>query len=116
MRVTDIMIWRDGGTISFVLDGSTMAGRYRLQAAWHGEPRPFFRDDQQLPCGGPEERAVTVELRAWLEASMTTEIAKALDRLDSLREWRNLPTELDKAVPFHWIRGVIDCLEARSAP
>jgi hypothetical protein len=113
VRVTDIMIWRDGGTITFTVDDSTMAGKYRLQTPFRGELRPLFRDEQELPRGGSDERALVVELRAWLEASMTNDIVKALKRLDSVRPWRNLPDELVAVVLFHRMRDVIKCLEAR---
>jgi hypothetical protein len=64
MRVTDIMVWRDGG---------------------------LFRDEKALPRGGSDERVLVVELRAWLEASMTNDIVKGLKRLDSVSPWRISP-------------------------
>ena len=115
MRVTDIMVWRDGGTITFVVDGDVLAGRYRLRTPFAGEPRLLFRDDVQLPCGGSTEKALAGALRRWLNVAVTSDVAAALWRLDSLQEWRNLPADLDAAVPFHRIRNVIVCLEARAA-
>ena len=114
MRVGDIMIWRDGGTITFTVDGCDLAGKYRLQTPLTGEPRPLFRDDTQLPIGGPDEAALVASLREWLSATATANTHVALARLDGMREWRNLPDDLDRVVPLHRIRSVIRCLEARA--
>lgn len=115
MHVGDIMIWRDGGTITFAINGCDLAGKYRLQTPLAGEPRPLFRDDALLRIGGPDEAAVLANLREWLSATATAEAHKALARLDGMREWRSLPDDLDRVVPLHRIRSVIRCLEARTA-
>jgi hypothetical protein len=115
MHVSDIMIWRDGGTITFVVGDSPVNGKYRLRSPLHGEPRPLFHDDEQIENGGAIEKALLVELRYWFASTVTTDAAEAIRKLDSLREWRNLPDELAKVVPLHWIRTVIRCLEARVA-
>ena len=115
MRVTDIMVWRDGGTVTFAVDDDMWAGRYRLRTPFAGEPRLLFRDDVPLPCGGATEKALAGALRRWLDVAVTSDVAAALWRLDSLQEWRNPPTDLGAVVPFHRIRTVIVCLEARTA-
>lgn len=44
MDVTDIEVDRDGGTIRFrVLAGSALAGRYRLQTPFLGDPSAALR-------------------------------------------------------------------------
>jgi hypothetical protein len=114
MQVGDIMIWRDGGTITFTIDGCDLAGKYRLQTPFAGEPRPLFRDDTQLLIGGPDEAALLASLREWLSATASADVDGALARLDGMREWRSLPDDLDRVVPLHMIRRVIRCLEARA--
>lgn len=115
MRVSEIMMWRDGGTITFTIDESELAGRYRLRTPFAGEPRPLFRDDIQLMSGGPDETALLAGLRDWWSATATEESHRALAQLDSMVEWRNLSDDLNRAVPLHWIRDVIRCLEERAA-
>jgi hypothetical protein len=115
IRVSDIMVWRDGGTITFTLDGSQMAGKYRLRTRFGGEPRPLFRDERQLSFGGSDEAAVLANLREWFAASATSHALRALVRLDEMRGWRNLPDDLVRVVPLHRVRDVIECLEARSS-
>lgn len=44
MQVGDIMILRDGGTITFTIVGGDLSGKYRLQTPLAGEPRLLFRD------------------------------------------------------------------------
>ena len=115
MRVGEIMIWRDGGTITFTIDESELAGRYRLRTPFAGEPRPLFRDDTQLTFGGPDETALLAGLRDWWSATVTEESHRALAQLDSMGEWRNLTDDLDRVVPLHRMREVIRCLEERAA-
>jgi hypothetical protein len=114
MRVGEIMIWRDGGTITFTIDGCDRAGKYRLQTPVAGEPRPLFRDDTQFAIGGADEAKLLAGLRDWLSATATADAHGALARLDAMREWRNFPDDLDRVVPLHRIRSVIRCLEARA--
>ena len=112
--IREIMIWRDGGTITFTIDGGELAGRYRLRTPSAGEPRPLFRDDRQLAFGGPEETVLLDGLRGWWSATVTSEDARALTQLDSMREWRNLNDALNRVVPLHRVRAVIQCLEERT--
>jgi len=114
MHVSDVMLWRDGGTITFVLSDGASAGNYRLQTPFAGEPRFLFRDEGQLPYGGAAEREVAIVSRAWLQANVTQHVEAALQQLDLLHEWRSLPGDLGAVVPLHRIRTVITCLEART--
>ena len=113
MRIVDIVTWRDGGTITFTIEASDLAGRYRLQTPFAGEPRPLFQNDSRLVFGGPEETALVMALGQWLSMTMTPESQRALPMLDCRAEWRNLPDDLRRAVPLHRIRTVIRCLQAR---
>jgi hypothetical protein len=113
--VSDIMIWRDGGTVTFTIEGGPLAGKYRLRTPFAGEPRVLFRDETPLTVGGPDEAALLAGLREWFSATETTNARDGLARLDGLHEWRNLPEELDRVVPLHRVRTVIACLEARAA-
>ena len=114
MRVAGIVMRRDGGTIEFAVDGCDLAGKYRLQTPFLGEPRPLFRDDKRLPIGGPGEAALAASLRRWLSDAVTANAEEALARLDDLSEWRNLPEDLLRVVPLYRIRIVIEYLEARA--
>jgi hypothetical protein len=111
--IREIMIWRDGGTITFTIEDGELAGRYRLRTPSAGEPRPLFRDDRPLAFGGAEETVLLHGLRGWWSATVTPEDTRALARLDSMREWRNLTDELKRVVPLHRVRAVIQCLEER---
>ncbi|HEY6854207.1 MAG TPA: hypothetical protein VI139_08165 [Gemmatimonadales bacterium] len=113
MQIGEIMIWRDGGTISFTIDDGALAGRYRLRTPFAGEPRPLYRDDVALALGGPDEAALLDGLRAWWATAATDEAQRALTELDGMREWRSLREELTRVLPLHRIRDVIRCLEAR---
>jgi hypothetical protein len=114
MKVSDIQLLRDGGTIVFTVAESASAGKYRLQTPLLGEPRPLFKDERRLRRGGTEERTLLAELRAWLAETVTAELQEACAWLDELREWRDLPAELRAAVPLHRLRTVVRCLEQRS--
>lgn len=113
MQIREIMIWRDGGTITFTIEESALAGRFRLRTPFAGEPRPLFRDDIELALGGSDEAALLTGLRDWWSTTATEASRRALTQLDSLKEWRNLPEELNRVVPLHRIREVIRCLEGR---
>ena len=114
MRVGEIMVRRDGGTIVFTIDDCDIAGKYRLQTPFLGEPRPLFRDETRLRIGGRDEAAVAAGLRQWLSENTTADADEALARLDGLPEWRNLPDDLARVVPLHRIRSVVNLLEART--
>jgi len=115
MKISDIGMLRDGGTILFTLLGTHNSGRYRLQTPFRGEPRPIFVDDRQLEFGSRAEHELLTQLREWLNQSMTENKVKALHTLDMLKEWRNLPSHLLDAVPLHRIRTVLECLDKRNA-
>jgi hypothetical protein len=110
IRVHDIMMWRDGGTITFTVEGDNLSGRYRLRTPIAGEPRLLFRDDVQVPIGGEAEAVLTSALKRWLSFNIDDE--NALARLGELHEWRNLPEDLARVVPLYRIRSVIRYLEA----
>jgi hypothetical protein len=115
MTITGIEILRDGGTIRFTLSGTQNAGKYRLQTPFQGEPRPIFFNDRQLEFGSPAEQDLIPQLQAWLHEAMSEDRQTALRTLDTLKVWRNLPTDLLDAVPLHRIRTVLECLLKRSA-
>jgi hypothetical protein len=115
MSIVEVEVWRDGGTITFKLVDSPSSGYYRLQTPWRGEPRPLFREDQQLEFGSAEEANVLAALEIWFGDSLTPELSSSLDELDRLQIWLNLPERLSHAVSLHRIRTVIRCLQARAA-
>jgi hypothetical protein len=115
MTITDIEILRDGGTILFTMSGTHNAGQYRLRTPFLGEPRPVFFNDRQLEFGSPAEQDLIPQLQRWLHEAMSEDRQKALRTLDTLKVWRNLPTDLLDAVPLHRIRAVLECLLKRCA-
>ena len=114
IELNDIMIQRDGGTITFTVAGNDLAGQYRLRTPLQGQPRPVFRGERELQLGGRDEAALLASLREWFSATASPDQQRALARLDEMREWRDLSDDLDRAVPLHRIRDVIRCLEART--
>jgi len=115
MNVHDIEIWRDGGTITFILDADGPTSYFRLRTPLAGEPRLLFCDERALQPGSDDEAAVLADLRSWFADELSEQLGAALDRLDALPEWRNLRPDLAAALPLHHIRTVIRCLEARAA-
>ena len=116
MDITDIEVYRDGGTIEFCLSAHPLAGLFRLPPRWSDRPPNLLRDGKELAAASAEERQVLELLREWMLRTLTPDLAKSLSDLDSLREWRNLPPTLASAVPVHYIRTVIDYLSGRSSP
>jgi hypothetical protein len=110
MKISDIEMLRDGGTILFTLSGTPNAGRYRLQTPFRGEARPLFVGDRQLEPGSAAERELVPQLEQWLHQAMTEERQEALSILDGLKTWHNLPNRLLDVVPLHRIRTVLQCL------
>ena len=106
-NVTDIDIWRDGGTIVFSISDSRIDGWYRLRSPVFGVPEPLFREGVQLSLGSTEELAVLLTLEEWMKSSLTEEISEAIVELDAMPLWLNLPERLNAAVPFHRMRTVI---------
>jgi hypothetical protein len=111
--VTEIEIYRDGGTLEFRLDGSEIDGFYRLQTPFGGVPEPLFRDGTRLDFGSKEDAAVLGALESWLQATMTPDLAGAIAELVALREWRNLPARLSDVVPIRYIHIVAGKLRER---
>jgi hypothetical protein len=114
VTVRDIEIWRDGGTITFTLEASELAGSYRLRTPLAGVPRPAFRDERELESSGEDERHLLAELQSWLAAQTTPTVEARLAELDALAIWHNLPVELQAMTPLHRLRTVIRCLQARA--
>src|SRR4051812_48163495 len=114
-KISEIEMFRDGGTIFFTLSGAPNAGRYRLQTPFRGEPRPLFVGDRQLEFGSTAERELIPQLEQWLDQSMTEERQEALRTLDALKTWHQLPAKLLDVVPLHRIRTVLQCLLKRNA-
>jgi hypothetical protein len=112
-EVSDIGMYRDGGTIVFRLSGFTVDGLYRLRTPLQGLPQPLFRDDVQLPFGGEVEVAVLAALRGWLAGETIGDAAIALSELTGLSLWQNLPERLNQVVPLWRIRHVVERLAER---
>jgi hypothetical protein len=113
MRISNVMILRDGGTILFEISGDALGGDYRLQTPFSGKPQPLFRGERKLEFGSAEEMEVASKLKTWLGNNLTDELNQSLAELDDLKEWRNLPEKFSQAIPFHRIRNVLRVLEAR---
>ena len=111
--VTDIEIYRDGGTIEFRVSGSDADGFYRLQTPMLGRPEPLLKDGRRLDFGSPEEVAVLGVLRQWQAAVSTNNVIAAMAELDKMQLWLNLPQYLSEAVPVHRVRTVIQRLSER---
>src|SRR5438874_2359002 len=102
--VSEIEIYRDGGTIEFRLDGSEIDGFYRLQTPFRGVPEPLFRDGVRLDFGSKDEAAILLALECWLQTTVTPDVAAALADLMGLQEWRNLPARLSDVVAIRYIQ------------
>lgn len=114
MKVIDVEMLRDGGTILLTVEGAPCAGRYSLVTPWRGEPRRLLRDDRPLEVGATEEAALLAALERWFDETSTPELEESLEELDRLKEWLNLPPRLTRAVPRHRVRMVIRCLRERA--
>jgi len=112
-KVTDIEVYRDGGSIEFCISGTEADGLYQLQTPFLGAPRPLFRDGNKLEFGSSAEATVMAILKAWSSVNSSEDTENALAVLDSLKMWRKLSLRLMKAVPLHKIRDVIRELERR---
>jgi hypothetical protein len=66
IKVTEIEIHRDGGTIEFQIDGSEVDGFYQLQTPFRGRPQPLFREGNRLDFGSKDETQVLRALDSWL--------------------------------------------------
>jgi len=114
MNITDITIYRDGGSITFrVAEDAALDGNYCLETPFMGEPRPMFRDGERLAFGSAAEVELSAKLQRWLDAQLTPEASDAIRELDELPQWRNLPDRLSAATPLYHIRTVIRCLQDR---
>jgi hypothetical protein len=113
--VTDIQIYRDGGTIEFRVTGSDVDALYQLQTPFAGTPRALLKNTQRLEFGSGDECAVLAILREWLARASTRDILAALAELDTMQVWRNLPQRLSEIIPIHRVRTVIQHLSERCA-
>jgi hypothetical protein len=111
--ISDVEIYRDGGTLEFRVSGSEVDGFYRLQTPVKGIPEPLFRDEVKLPCGGAEEGKILLVLEQWLTDSITPDAGTALAELEKMRLWLNLPDRLREVVPLYYIRSVAKRLRDR---
>ncbi|MBI5052664.1 MAG: hypothetical protein HZB52_05305 [Chloroflexi bacterium] len=113
MDISKVDMLRDGGTIIIKTSNDPKAGEYTLPTPWSGEPRHIHWNGEKLAIGSLEEYEFLTKIKRWWEAQLTEEIRDALETLDKLREWRNLPEKLQSAVSFHRVRTVIEYLEKR---
>jgi hypothetical protein len=111
--VSEIEIYRDGGTLEFRVSGSDANGFYRLQTPIKGTPRPLFKDGLKLDVGSPAEVAVLGVLRGWLAEVSTDDVIVAMVELDDKKRWFNPPEYLREAIPIYYIRSVIHELSER---
>jgi hypothetical protein len=107
--ISDILTYRNGG-IEFTVSGTSIDGRFGILKL-RSPIVPVVRNGAELPQSSPEIAEVQRLLEEWLQ-NQSPEAIVALAELDSLREWRNLPDYLNKAVLLHRVRGVIQHLES----
>jgi hypothetical protein len=113
ITVTDIEIWRDGGTLEFRISNSDVDGFYRLQATDFGVPEPLFKNGVQVEVGSAEECMVLSALQKWLTSVSTPDAVRALMELEKLKLWLNLPERLSEVVPILYVRSIVQRLGAR---
>lgn len=114
MTITDIEMYRDGGTITFRVVDGPFAGDYRLQTPFRGQPCPLFRDEVRIPMASREERRLLDALRQWFDG-LPTDIRAGVEELDRV-SWVGLSKRLYEFVPQYLVRSVIRCLEERHFP
>lgn len=113
MNISNIEIFRDGGTITFTISDDALAGDYRLQTPFLGEPRPLLQDQQQLEVGSLEEQQVLEKLKDWIDQQMDDDLVSALQEIATGDSHHPMDERLQRARPFYLLKGVIDCLERR---
>jgi hypothetical protein len=113
MHVSQIEIFRDGGTIVFTISDDLLAGKFRLQTPFQGKPQPLFRDERKLEFGSAEEIQIAIKLNNWLHEKPDEISVERMAELDKLKEWRNLPSSLRAVIPYHRIRHVVRIIEER---
>ena len=112
MHVKNIEMLRDGGSILFELQASKADGCYKLVSPLHANPRILMKGKKAIEIGSVEEQIVCKELSNWIEHVVTESIRSKLNNLKRI-EWRNLPDNLQKAIPYYRIEIVISELRQR---
>lgn len=111
--VSEIEIYRDGGSLEFRISGSAVDGFYRLQTPALGMPEPLFKDGQRLELGSLEELGVLAALQEWLATVSANDVVDAMAELDKKKSWLNLADNLSEVVPIYYIRSVVQRLSQR---
>ena len=112
MNVKNIEMLRDGGSILFELQGSKADGYYKLESPLHANPRKLMKNARVIELGSDEEQIICQELLDWIGFVVTESIRSKLNKLKRI-EWRNLPDDLQEAIPYFRIESVIDVLIRR---
>jgi hypothetical protein len=65
MRIFDIEIYRDGGSIEFRLEKNFSVRYIWLETPFHGEPRALLIDSKPVQCGSSQVRELLADIDVW---------------------------------------------------
>jgi hypothetical protein len=85
MHISEIDIYRDGGSIEFFIERDGSKSRVWLETPFRGEPRSLLIDSKKVTKGDHEVNLLSADIREWwtgLDEKMRQLVLEVLSRKD----------------------------------
>lgn len=112
MKISNVDVFRDGGTTIIIVVDDARAGEYMLPTPFVGEPRHLSWNGTQLAIGSPEEVEFLGKLKVWLNEHAADKLVESLHDLNRMKVKPATGTR-EKAFAYHRVLYVADYLEHR---
>jgi len=108
MRIFDITIYRDGGSIEFKVEKEAKVTHVWLDTPFRGEPRALCLDSVAVSKGAPEATQLLDDIERWWRTLHPDSQRKALEALLHKGAFRNPDEETKRAADQSRILRVRD--------
>ena len=106
MRILDIKIYRDGGSIEFRVERDGRTNHVWLDTPSRGEPRALRIDSIAISKGAAEVGRLMDDIQEWWESLPSVLQGRALEARAHVGAFRNPPSEMMEAIGISRVLSV----------
>lgn len=96
MKITDIEIYRDGGSIQFVIERDGNKKRVWLETPFRGEPRALLIDSNKVMKGDHQVNLLSADIEEWW-GDLDEELRKHVLQEMARKDFSGIPNAMEEA-------------------
>ena len=115
MRISDINLYRDGGTIEFTIERDGDSRHVRLETHFKGEPRALLINSVTIGQGDIRVQELLSDIEIWWQGLPSTTRQLVQEVMDHKGPYYNPAPEISDAITLSRVLRVRDYVQAAYA-